>query len=75
MQPSVGGTAGGDRKRKKETDDARGEGTILRAFDPNREETLERERVEAEEARRRRAEEDERKWVKAGVAMLCGLDD
>ena len=22
-----------------------------------------------------RAEEDERKWVKAGVAMLCGLDD
>ena len=61
LQPSVGGTAGGDRKRKKETDDARGEGTILRAFDPNREETLERERVEAEEARRRRAEEDERR--------------
>ena len=65
LQPSVGGAAGGDRKRKKETDDAargaRGEGTILRAFDPNREETLERERVEAEEARRRRAEEDERR--------------
>ena len=61
LQPSVGG----DRKRKKETDDAarerEGEGTILRAFDPNREETLERERVEAEEARRRRAEEDERR--------------
>ena len=60
LQPSVGG----DKKRKKESEEQaerRAEGTILRAFDPNRDETIERERAEAEATRRRVAEEDERR--------------
>ena len=66
LQPSVGG----DRKRKKRstTPRARERGNHPSRFRPEQEETLERERVEAEEARRRRAER-----TSGGTGSRCGV--
>ena len=50
LRPSAAQLAATENVKKRPTKPLeRGEGTILRAFDPNREETLERERVEAED--------------------------